>query len=297
MIRLFIVCVCVLLVKPAFSCDVCGAVNSSLGLGTVAAGNRHSIGLVYQYRTYDSHHPPLFNEPAINSSERFQRIDLTGTIRLADRWQLKAILPYSVGTQSKNGTTTHKSGPGDATLTAHYFIIDRQDSLFTKSMRWSIGTGIKSPLGNYPLPDDELLLLYPGTGSWDGVFQSSFYFRKNNWALIQENNFILRTTNKYHYTPGSLFSATLYGMRRFSNWSLFGGFQYAWNGIDYLNRSPINSSPSQGNILSTTLGATIQWGNIMLQANYHLPIVQQLGNGYVDQKQSFTAGIHYIFNN
>jgi len=295
--KLFATFTCVLLSVRLLACDVCGAVNSSLGLGTVAAGNRHSFGLTYQYRTYRSSHPPLFNEPAVGSSERFQRIDLSGNIRLADRWQVKAVLPFVYNEQTKEGVRQFRQGLGDPTVTLNYFIVSRQDSLARQQVRWSVGLGGKLPLGSYPEPHDEVLLLYPGTGTWDGIAQSSFFFRRGKWGMIQECNAVLRSTNKYDYTPGSLFNATLFGFRRFSNWSLFGGFQYAWNGIDYIDRAAINSSPSRGEILSASFGGTIQWGSILLQANAHVPVSQHLGNGYVNQEVSFTAGIHYIFNN
>jgi len=288
---------CVLLCVRVLACDVCGAVNSSLGLGTIASGNRHSFGLTYQYRTYKSNHPPLFNEPAIGSSERYQRLDFSGNIRMADRWQLKAVVPVVYNEQWKEGARDFRQGLGDPTLTINYFIVNRQDSLAVNQIRWSVGLGGKLPLGKFPEPHDEVLLLYPGTGTWDGVMQSSFFYRHRKWGIIQECNAVVRSTNKYSYTPGSLFNATLFGFRRFSNWSLFGGFQYAWNGIDYIDREAINSSPSRGEILSASVGGSIQWGNIMVQANAHLPVIQHLGNGYVNQELSFTAGIHYIFNN
>jgi hypothetical protein len=288
------ICVVVLCVQ-SLACDVCGAVNSSLGLGTAAWGNRHTIGLTYQYRTYASNHPPLFNEPAVRSSERFQRLDLSGTIRLADRWQLKAIVPIVYNEQTKEGVRQAVQGLGDPMLTIHYFIINRQDSLGNQNIRWSVGAGGKLPAGRFAEPHNEILLLYPGTGTWDVVAQSSLYLRSSKWGMIQEINAVFRSTNKYGYTPGSLFNATLFGFRRFSNWSVFGGFQYAWNGIDYIDRTSINSSPSQGTILSATIGGTIQWGKVLVQANYHLPVAQHLGNGYTTQQASFTAGIHYLF--
>lgn len=287
---------CLLLSVRLLACDVCGAMNSSLGLGTIASGNRHSFGLTYQYRLYNSNHPPLFNEPSVRSREQFQRIDLSGAIRLADRWQLKAVVPFILNEQTKNGNRETRSGIGDPSVSVHYFLIDRQDSLGNRQFRWSAGLGGKLPLATFPEPHDEVLLLYPGTGTWDGIAQSALFCRFGNWGVIQETNVIVRSSNKYKYTPGSLFNATLFGFRRWSNWSLFGGFQYAWNGIDYLEREAINSSPSQGNILSGSFGGTIQWGNILVQANVHVPVAQSLGNGYTRQQTGFTAGIHYIFN-
>lgn len=294
--KLFALVAGMLLGLNAMACDVCGAVNSALGLGTVAAGNRHSIGCTYQYRSYKSHHPGIFNEPEVSSAERFQRLDLNGTIRLASRWQLKVSVPLVYNEQTKEAVHSLRQGFADPMITGHYFVVNRMDTTGNKVIRLSAGGGVKMPFASFPEPDNELLLLYPGTGTWDGMLQSSFFLRKNKWALIQENNLVLRGSNKYDYQPGNLFSATLYGMRRFSNWSVFGGFQYAWNGIDYQDRKAINSSPSQGNILSATLGGTIQWGNVMVQANYHLPIAQDLGNGYVHQQTGFTAGVYYLFN-
>ncbi len=294
--KLFALVAGMLLGLNAMACDVCGAVNSALGLGTVAAGNRHSIGCIYQYRSYKSHHPGIFNEPEVSSAERFQRLDLNGTIRLASRWQLKVSVPLVYNEQTKEAVHSLRQGFADPMITGHYFVVNRMDTTGNKVIRLSAGGGVKMPFASFPEPDNELLLLYPGTGTWDGMLQSSFFLRKNKWALIQENNLVLRGSNKYDYQPGNLFSATLYGMRRFSNWSVFGGFQYAWNGIDYQDRKAINSSPSQGNILSATLGGTIQWGNVMVQANYHLPIAQDLGNGYVHQQTGFTAGVYYLFN-
>lgn len=293
--RLFAIIAVLFIGVESLACDVCGAVNSSLGLGTVALGNRHSIGLTYQYRTYDSRHPALFDEPSVQSSERFQRLDLTGNVRLADRWQLRAVVPAVYNEQNRESVRSSRRGFADPMLTAHCFVIDRADSLGKTTIRWSLGAGAKMPFGKFPDPHDEVLLLYPGTGTWDGVFQSSFYFRYKKWAAVQECSAVWRSTNKHGYTPGSTFSATLYGIRRFTNWSLFGGFQYAWNGTDYIDREVISSSPAEGMILSATLGATIQWGDFLLQGNYHLPVVQQLGNGYTVQRESFTAGVTYQF--
>ena len=287
---------CLLLAVRLWACDVCGAVNSSLGLGTIASWNRHSIGLTYQYRLYQSNHPALFNEAPVSSREQFQRIDVSGNIRLGDRWQLKTVVPFVWNMQEKEGDRQTRTGIADPTVSLHYFIVDRQDSLSNRQFRWSAGLGGKLPVASFPEPHDEVLLLYPGTGTWDGMAQSSFFCRLGNWGIIQETNVLLRSTNKYDYTPGNLFNATLFGLHRWSNWSVFGGFQYAWNGIDYLNRSAINSSPAQGNILSASLGATIQWSNILIQANAHVPVAQSLGNGYTRQQTGFTAGIHYIFN-
>jgi hypothetical protein len=280
----------------SFACDICGAVNSSLGLGTIAMGNRHSIGLNYQLREYKSTHPRLFTEPETTSYETFQRFDVTGNIRLSGRFQAKVVVPVAVNQQRKEGVTSRKSGFGDPTASINYFLFDRADSLMTRQFRWTVGAGAKLPLGQYPEPHDPVLLLYPGTGTTDPFVQSTIMLRRNKWGIIQECNALFRTTNRHGYTPGNLFNATLFGFRRLGDVSVFAGLQYAWNGIDYVDRDPINSSPARGNLLTAAVGATYTAGNFQFQANYHIPLVQQLGNGYVKQLTSVSAGIFYLFN-
>lgn len=283
-------------ISISYACDICGAVNSSLGLGTIAMGNRHSVGLNYQFRNYKSTHPRLFTEPETSSYETFQRWDLSGNIRVAKRMQVKIVVPFAFNQQRKDGATQQKTGIGDPTVSVNYFIADRIDSTMSRQFRWSVGAGAKLPFGKFPEPHDPVLLLYPGTGTVDPIAQSTLFFRWNKWGLIQEANAVLRTTNKHGYTPGNVFNATLFGFRKLGNFSVFSGFQYAWNGVDYAVGEPINSSPARGNLLTLACGVTWNSGNFQLQANAHAPLIQQLGNGYVKQQASVSAGIFYLFN-
>lgn len=278
----------------ALGCEVCGAVNSSLGLGTIAQGNRHSLGFSYQYRSYRSTHPRFFSEPETVSYEQYQRFDLLGTIRLSERWQAKLVLPYACNRQQKTDSNAVKSGIGDPTVTFSYFLIDRQDSTGTRQVRWSVGAGAKFPFGKFAAPHDPVLLLYPGTGSLDPVAQSVFLYRKNNWGLIQELNGIYRFSNKYNYTPGSVFNAALFGFRNFGQLSVFSGLQYAWNGIDYVDSEAIASSPARGNLLTAAAGISWRWNELVVQGNVHVPLVQGLGGGMVKQLQAVSLSFNYF---
>lgn len=287
---------CLLMVTFVNACEVCGAVNSSQGIGTTASGNRHSIGLTWQHRTYCSTHESVFSGQMESSRECFQRIDLSGSIRISPRFQVRLLLPYSVNEQEKSSRKVRKTGISDPAVTLHFFAVNQQDSAQNSIVRWSLGGGLKLPLASYTVPHDSVLLLFPGTGTWDGVIQSSAYLQRGKRGIIQETSMIIRGTNQYDYTPGSLINATIFGFQRFSSWSLFGGFQYSWNGIDYIDRTALSGSLARGQIVTATAGATIQWGNLILQGNYHLPVFQKLGNGSVKQTTSFTAGMYYLFN-
>ena len=59
---------------PVFACEICGATNSSLGFGSLEKGNKHSIGLHYQFRNYTSEHPILFSHLTENLIKVFTRL-------------------------------------------------------------------------------------------------------------------------------------------------------------------------------------------------------------------------------
>lgn len=286
---------CSFFLGNGWSCDVCGAVNSSLGLGTLGQGNRSSIGLNYQYRYYRSVHQPLFNEGIQYSNETFQRADVIGQLRLAQKWQLKMVLPLATNEQDKEGVRNTIYGLGDASISCNYFLINRSDSSGTKRFRWTIGAGGKLPTGKFTEPHNSILLLYPGTGSFDGILQNALFLQRNNWCFFSEVSAVIRTSNRYKYRPGSLFNATLFAQRKFSNWSVFCGLQYAWNGIDYIDQIAVSSSPAQGNILSMAPGATLQWNDWILQGNVHIPLAQALGNDETTQKRAFNLSVTYLF--
>lgn len=279
----------------SLACEVCGAVTSALGPGTIAAGNRHAIGLGYQFRNYNSHHPGILGLPDENSYESFQRFDVTGLFRISNRWQLKGALPVVYNQQLKNDVNTIRQGVADPTLTGHYFVINRRDSL-ANAMRWSLGAGLKIPLGTYADPNEDWLMLYPGTGSWDGLFQSSFYLQRGKWGLIQETSILLRTQNRYEYKQGNSYNATLYGFRNVKRLTFLLGIQYAANSNDILEGNRVIDSPVKGQSLSVSAGISARWDNLMAQAYFHLPAYQHLGNGYVTQQIGLNVGLYYLFN-
>ncbi|AEA45300.1 hypothetical protein [Fluviicola taffensis] len=282
----------------ALSCDVCGcgAFNSTQGLGTLAQGNRTSIGLNYQYRLYKSKHPKVFGNGIEHSTDYFQRLDVLGQLRLSKRWQLQLSVPISFNTHIAEDTTSRKNGLGDPILMVNFFLFNKQDSLQTRMFRWIVGAGVKNPIGKFTHPNDVDLYLYPGTGTFDAVFQNSFFLQKRKWSLVQTSQYVLRGENKYKYIPGSLFSASLFAQYKFRTWGIYAGAQYSWSGVDYLNRKAVSSSPTQGKILTGIIGASIQWKDWVLQGNYHIPIAQQLGEGNSHQKTAFSISLNYFFN-
>lgn len=290
--------VCLVVSHVALSCDVCGcgAFNSTHGLGTLAQGNRTSIGLNYQYRLYKSEHPELFGEGIERSTDYFQRLDVLGQLRLSKKWQVQLSVPISFNTHIADDTSSQKNGLGDPTLMVNFFLFNKQDSLQTRLFRWIVGAGVKSPLGKFTRPNDADLYLFPGTGTFDAVFQNSFFLQKKRWSLLQTSQYVLRGENKYDYIPGSLFSASLFGQYKFRTWGVYAGSQYSWSGVDYLNRKPISSSPTQGNILTGIVGASVQFNAWVVQGNIHIPITQNLGDGNSHQKTACSISLNYFFN-
>lgn len=282
------------LAVPVFACEICGATNSSLGFGSLEKGNKHSIGLHYQFRNYTSEHPILFSHLTEKSKEFYQRIEVRGQIRLNKWTQVQVSVPFAYNYQIKNANTYLKTGLADPIVTGVVYLINKSDSLNTKLLRWTAGAGLKVPLGEFPLPDDDLLLLYSGTGTFDGNFQSTLFLKKNRWSSIIDCQGMIRGTNKHVYKPGATFNSTLFVQRSFRKWATFGGIQYAWNGTDYQDHKAINSSPSLGSILTGTIGYSIPYKKWLFQGNYHVPFYQQLSLGNTKQHHAFVCSVTYF---
>lgn len=267
-----------LIAGNSLACDVCGcgAANTAMGLGTVAAGNRSAFGINWQYRSFHSLHENFFGMPQTHGVTLFNRFDLYGNIRLARRWQLKVIVPVVYNRETESGVQDVRTGIADPSFSVNYFFIDRQDTARSSQFRWSIGLGGKAPFAKYSDPNDENQFLNPGTGTWDATAATTVFARWNKWGIIAEANFMLRGENKYHYTPGNVLNLSAYGFHRWKTWSAFAGVQYMYSGDQYLNRHPLNLSPATGNILSCAVGASVQVRKLMFQANFQLPVMQIL---------------------
>lgn len=277
---------------------MCGATNTSLGLGTGAQSNRHSIGLSYQYRSYESIHPSLYSLPVTPTHEYFQRYELTGLIRLSNRFQLRLSVPIVANKQEEKDTVHFKRGIGDAQVMINFFLVNqsKSDSNCVKQIRWSIGAGVKNPTGEAPRLTSSQRMLFPGTGSFDAQFASNFYIRKNSWGLIQQSQLILRTENKTGFQFGNAVNLNLLALRKWESCSVFAGTQFAWNGSSYMNRKVSEDVLSNGTIATLAIGASFQKNNLLFQISGELPYYQNLGNGSVHQQLSFSAGINYLFN-
>jgi hypothetical protein len=274
---------------------VCGASNSIAGFGTYSIGNRTSIGLNYQFKTYSSNHPALFNEIPESSKELFQRFEIKSQLRLSKRFQLVVSVPISSNKQERTMHSQTVVGFGDATLGLNYFLKNSYDSVQKRRFQWIVGGGIKIPTGKFQHPDSSDFMLYGGSGSIDFNLNNLIYFQKRNWTLVWESSVLIRTRNKYNYQAGNNLSSSFLVNRKLNQWGIYTGIQWNITGKDYMNRKLIEGSPTVGSILSNLWGITYQFKSFLIQGAYHIPIHQKLGNGYTHQKQAFTLSINYFF--
>lgn len=294
MIRIFTSALLVVISFAAYTCDVCGASNSIGGFGTYANGNRTNFGLNYQFKTYKSHHPALFNEPIERSSELFQRWELKSQIRLSKRFQGNINLPMVFNQQTKNNVRSTKFGLGDAAIGLAYFIFNQKDSTSGNTFRWNVGLGGKLPTGQFTHPDSSDLMLYGGSGSFDAYFTNLLFYQVKKWSFVSESSIYLRGSNKFAYQAGNTFTTSLMANRKMNNFSLYTGFQFVWVGSAYENNTHIIDSPTVGTILTNLWGLTYSKNNWLFQGAYHIPLVQNLGNSYTTQKQAFSLSLYYF---
>lgn len=289
--------VCLFFTVNANACDVCGGVNSALGLGTGAQGNRTLFGLNFSHRNYTSTTHSLLGTHS-TTFEQFNRLEAIAQIKLSEKWQMKGTFVYSDALQLSEDKNVNMrlSGIGDASISTNYFIANNVDSTGNKSFRWSVGLGAKLPTGKFTTPHSDSMIIAPGTGSFDALAQSNILFRYKKWSFINEIQFGLPFQNKYEHRRGISLNTSIYVLRKVDEFGLFGGVQVSYNGTDYISGARNSASVMNSFVVLPTLGSIYKTGDFMFQGNFQKPIWQTIADGHVKQNFAFTLSAIYLLN-
>ena len=191
----------------ARACDVCGCNLSGVYFGFSPLVQSHYLGLNYQYASFRA---AIDNDDYYFQDEwshdTYQRLEVVGRLRLADRWQLRAGLPIVRQQMDGNVQQVQVTGLADPTLTVHYTPFYSGDD-FTREVMQSlvVGLGVKMPLGQIDLEHQGALVnpnFQPGTGSWDALLTASHTLRYRNWGWNTEATAKLNGTNALGYRVG-----------------------------------------------------------------------------------------------
>ena len=280
------------------ACDACGCSGSlgNMGLGVQVQGNRTSFSFLQSYKHYATTYKGLYGRPDTYSQEYYFKSDFSASIRLSRRFQARFLLPLNYNLQQESDEKNSIiQGLGDAQIGVHYFIID---SMFRNNtiVRWSAGAGAKLPTGKFTNPENEDLMLYPGTGTLDYSIGSSFALRSGNFGLSNESSYIFRTTNKYEYHPGNTLFSQLLGIYIFNRFSVGTGASIATNANAQLNNKPFEHTNAQAILIQSATVLSYSKNNLSIQLGINIPFYQKLGEEQSKQREALSLGIYYLLN-
>lgn len=276
----------------AMSCDVCGAAVGPGTMGLLPNNQYHFVGIRNRFSKYHSFHKLVLSNDHLRSSQHFFQSSIEGRWQAFNDLDFYGTIPYVYNWQNFNGTTIQEQGIGDLSLQSNYRIINKKDSILGHQLR--IGIGVKLPTGNYSRTALKTSNLFPGTGSVDGIFSSAYVFSKATWGILQENTFILKSTNLVKYKYGNSFStmSAVFLKRKKGENTVFIphlGINYLWSGTDQIDGINISQQSNGGHLISLEAGIRIMYQKWMLSARYNQSILQRLSDGLVENRIGNTA--------
>lgn len=295
----------------ALSCDNC---NVYLGLNPNDFYHNFGVRLRTRYHqgSFDNYGALLQkhggqDQVFTNSTvkETYQRAEITGQYFWNPKWNTQIILPYVRNTQEVDATVKYfVQGIGDVIIMQNYMLFntkDINDSILFKH-RLTIGLGVKLPTGSTAVERPlgvPGIDLQPGTGSWDGLFSSTYtaMYKKSGFAL--NANVKVNTFNQDGFRYGHTLNLTA---KLFQLINLGESIQLMPNlGVysetfskDYFNFERINASG--GSLWMLDAGVNCFIGSFKVQGDFQYAIRNQLK----EQQQlptnwRYNVGIYYNF--
>lgn len=286
-----------------WACDVCGASGSSQGLGILPQFYKHFAGMQYQYRSFSSNHPGLFEGlPDEHSTEYYNTAQLWGKVNIGSKLQLFGFIPYQYNSRQTAAGTTVFNGLGDVSLLAMATIIRTPDSAKGWKHILLAGGGIKAPTGLRVAGTtaEGMMNVQTGSGSWDVVLSANYTIRTGNTGINTDASYTLTTANAANYKYGDRLAL---GISGFYWWKLNDfvlqpqmGFRadYALHDYDNYSRKWLNYNTG-GYITYITAGMQLFYKRAGLQCSYSIPVFQHYASGYVQSTQRIESGLLYFF--
>ena len=189
----------------ALACDICGCGAGSSFVGLLPQAGRGFVGMRYRTRAYDSH----LNSRVLQTRETYQSAELWARIYPALRVQVLLFLPINHNRQQTADGTFTRRGLGDATVLAHYNLLNTALDTLRRTVDHNLllGGGVKLPTGpyRYDLADASEVAnpnFQLGTGSTDALFNAIYTLRYRQWGWNWDLTYRLTTANANAYRFG-----------------------------------------------------------------------------------------------
>ena len=294
------------MVPAAYGCDVCGCSASNQYLGILPRANLNFIGFQYQYNSFKSDHPSLFeNRPNERGKDDYNTFQLWGRYNIGKRLQVFAFLPYRLNVHRQDDSLRSvSSGLGDVSLLVNAVIIKEDATDHKWKHQLLAGGGVKAPTGRYTgisaLDRQGLPNMQPGTGSWDFMINANYTVKRNSIGANADLAYTMTLPNGENYKYGNRLNAGLlafYAIKA-KNATILpqAGLRYEYTLHDYDNypRRWLNEQ-SGGYMCFATLGIQAYYNQLGARVTCQLPVAQYYGSGYVTARQKIDAGIFFLF--
>ncbi|MEN9973589.1 MAG: hypothetical protein RIS20_1936 [Bacteroidota bacterium] len=276
------------------ACDLCGGVGSNASIGIFAANQFHLVGWRSQVRSFDSY---LYGIK--HSSETFWQNDLTFRTQLGRKVQVYCSIPFQVARQKTDFNATVTQGMGDPNVLFTYALIDRKDSLHITKDFLNIGLGVKMPFGksgNYPV---DLKNLYPGTGSWDGLFLANYTHRiGTRFSFQAEASHTLKGADQTAFRYGNstqVSSVFIYNQKvKSSRFISSLGLQQDWFAASSYQGVQLTEKANNGYVGSAKASINLLTYNWLFSIQAQKSLFQQLSQGAMQQKFVLGLSVHYL---
>lgn len=288
------------------ACDVCGCSASNQYLGILPQFHWNFAGVQYQYSSFSSTHPSLFEgKPDEHSQDYYHTLQAWGRYNAGRRFQVFLFVPYHYNIDHADSSSGHSSGLGDVSLLLNRVLLKDAGTDNKWGQQLIAGGGVKLPTGHntgitapdrYGLPN-----LQPGTGSWDFMVNANYTLRYKNRGVNLDCAYTFTTANKDEFKYGNRLNTGLmayYSVRLKHGFSLLpqAGLRYDYTLHDYdnYNKKWLNEQ-SGGYLCYGNIGLQAYYNRLGLRVNYQLPLGQHYGSGYVKAGQKTEAGIFLLF--
>lgn len=282
------------------ACDICGCGAGSSFVGLLPQAGRGFVGVRYRTRAYDSH----LNSLLLKTRETYQTAELWARIYPAKRVQVLAFLPLNVNRQqTANGTFTRR-GLGDATVLAHYNLLNTALDTVRRNVDHNLllGGGVKLPTGpyRYDLADASEVAnpnFQLGTGSTDALFNAIYTLRYRQWGWTTDLTYRLTTRNPNGYRFGHRQTAatTAFFLKKGEKATLMPNAGLLLeNAARDVDRGKPNGNTG-GYTAFASAGVETYFGRFTAGVNGQLPVAQRLAAGQIRADGRAMAHVTLLF--
>lgn len=282
----------VLAPAKSWACDICGCGVGSYYIGILPDFKKRFVGLRYQNKLLVSHLNENGERTYLTTNERFHTIEVWGALNIGKRFRAMYILPYNFISKNNQGTTSSKSGFGDAAIFGYYNVLRKEhttDHLKRIIQSLWLGAGVKVPTGGYNPADksesaQQLNTFQLGTGSTDFSFNMMYDLRIHDAGMNVNTNYKINTANNTGYRYGNKLTTMLLG---YYKWRLGQQGSFSPNAGFVLESATKDVSGSLvqhgtgGAIWMASVGVECSVRKISVGINFQDPLHQNLGNGIV----------------